>query len=155
MKKITLFATACLMLVAATVSANDGTKKTTDNTVVTGKVKSAFEQDFKSATATQWNKVGGFYFASFMQNGEFTEVAYNESGELVGTAQKLNTNDLPFALTENLASKYAGYALPETATEINLDGETRYCFNISNATETLRIKCNPGGYIEVEERIKK
>jgi len=140
--------TALVLLVSASAFA------TSDSPTVTEKVKVAFEKDFKKASGVSWTKKSEFYFACFTINSVTVNAAYNEIGELVCTSRDVEISQLPLNISLVLSQNYAGYILPETATELNLEGETHYYVTISNEKQALKLKFRPNGEVSVGEKIK-
>lgn len=148
MKKIKTTLTAIVMLFAATAFASDG-----DN--VTAKVKAAFQQDFSHASSVSWKVNSDFYFASFQVNGIAIDAAYNADGELVGTSRRIDIDQVPLAISMELAKKYGGYSISTTVTEMNFEGQTSYYIDVQDNVQVLSLKCSSAGDISVDSRTKK
>ncbi|MBC7423500.1 MAG: hypothetical protein H7334_08625 [Ferruginibacter sp.] len=148
MKKLMTVLTALVLLVSASAFA------TTDSPTVTEKVKVAFEKDFKKASGVSWTKKSEYYFAWFTINNVTVSAAYNEEGELVCTSRDVEMSQLPLNVSLVLSQKYAGYTLPQNATELNYEGETHYYVTISNEKQALKLKFRPNGEVSVDEKIK-
>ena len=148
MKKIKTALTAIVMLVAITAFASNG-----DN--VNAKVKAAFQQDFSHASSVNQKVESDFYFASFQLNGVSIDAAYNEDGELVGTSRKINVDQVPLAISMELAKKYQGYSISSQVTEINFEGQTSYYIDVQDNTQVIGLKCAGNGDISVNNKTKK
>ncbi len=148
MKKIKTVLTAAVMLFAVSAFA-------TEPEYVSPKVKAAFENDFSKAKQVNWEKASDFYFASFTLNGIRVDAAYNEAGELVGTARAISTDQVPLGISLAIAEKYQGYKAGKTALELTYEGQTRYYVTVEDARQVIKLKCFSGTDIEVESRIKK
>ena len=148
MKKIKTALTAIVLLLGTTAFAKDG-----DN--VTAKVKAAFQQDFSHASSVNWKVNSDFYFASFELNGVSVDAAYNADGELIGTARKINIDQVPLAVSMELAKRYNGYIVSSKATELNFEGQTYYYISVEDNTQELSLKCSGNGDISVDRKTKK
>ncbi len=104
MKKIAILMTAAVLLLSTGLFAFG-------NTDVNEKIKSSFSKNFATAKEVDWQKKDDVYFASFTFNNVKTEAAFNEEGELVATSRKIETAQLPLALSLALNEKYAGYKI--------------------------------------------
>jgi hypothetical protein len=148
MKKIKTVLTAIVMLFAVSAFATEPEK-------VSPKVKAAFENDFSKASQVNWEKTSDFYFASFILNNVRVDAAYNEAGELVGTARIISAEQVPLGISLAIAEKYKGYEVDKTAVELTYEGQTRYYLTVGGDTQVIKLKCFSTGDIEVESRSKK
>jgi len=148
MKKLMTVLAALVLLVSASAFA------TTDSPAVTEKVKVAFKKDFVKATGVSWTKKSEFYFAWFTINNVTVNAAYNEEGELVCISRDMEMAQLPLNVSLVLSQKYADYTLPETVTELNLEGETHYYITISNEKQALKLKFRPNGEVSIDQKIR-
>ena len=151
MKKFkTVFAAAALLFAtSAFATSGTGPEK------VTPKVKAVFEKNFTQASDVNWEKKEDFYFASFKLNATETSAAYNENGELLGTSRVIATSDLPLNVGLAISSKYEGYTIEKTATELTYEGVTSYYITVENNKQILRVRCNGEGDVEVTHKTKK
>ena len=148
MKKIKTVLTAIAMLLVVSSFASDGSK-------VSAKVQAAFQHDFSQATQVNWEAISDFYFASFQLNGISVESAYNNGGELVGTSRKIDIDQVPMAVSLELAKKYGDYTIASHAYELNFEGQTSYYVNVQDNKQLLSLKCESNGEISVEKRARK
>lgn len=148
MKKVTTILTVAVMLFSVFAFATDS-----DN--VNAKIKTAFVNDFSTASAVKWEKISDFYFASFTINNVELNAAYNEDGELVGTSRTMESSQLPMSLSLAVAKKYGGYTVGKRALELTFEGETRYYITIANDKQAMKLKCSANGLMQVERKIKK
>ena len=102
MKKLSIVLTAIVMLFATSSFATSGTE-------VSATVKAAFSKDFSTAINVAWEKKSDFYFADFKLNDKTVTAAYNESGELVGTARKMDITQLPLSVSLSLAKAFTRF----------------------------------------------
>ena len=148
MKKFKTVLTAIVMLFAISAFAMEPVK-------VSPVVKAAFENDFSKAEQVSWEKTSDFYFASFTLNNTSVDAAYNEEGELIGTARKISTQLMPLSISLAIAEKYEGYQVRTSAVELTYEGVTRYYVTVSNEAQVLKLKCYSNGDLAVEQRTKK
>jgi hypothetical protein len=148
MKKLATVLTAVIMLFTATAFATEGS-------MITAKVKEAFEKDFQKAKNVNWEKQKDYYFASFTFNELELNAVYNEEGELIGTSRKIPTMQLPLNISVTLSQKYNDYLVQGDATELSYNGETHYFVTVSNAKKTLQLNFRPNGEETVDKKIKK
>ena len=148
MKKFKTGLTAIVMLFASSAFAMGPEN-------VSPKVKAAFENDFSKASKVNWEKTSDFYFASFTLNNVKVDAAYNEEGELVGTARGISAEQMPLNVSLAIAEKYDGYKVDKTAIELTYEGQTRYYITIENESQVLKLKCYSNADLEVESKTKK
>ena len=148
MKKFKTVLTAIVMLFAGSAFAMEPEN-------VSPKVKAAFESDFSKASKISWEKTSDFYFASFTLNDVRIDAAYNEDGELLGTARVISAEQMPLSVSLAIAEKYAGYRVEKTAIELTYEGQTRYYISVENEHQIVKLKCFSNADVEVERKIKK
>ena len=149
MKKFKTVLTAIVMLFTFTAFA---TEPTPDK--VSYVVQTAFKNDFSKASDVKWDRSEGFYFASFTLNAVTVDAAYTEEGELVGTARRIAKDQMPLSISLALASEYQGYEVSKSVIELTHENVTRYYATVSNAKETVSLKCFSSRDLEVERRTK-
>lgn len=148
MKKFKIVLTAIVMLFASSAFAMGPEN-------VSPKVKAAFESNFSKATRVNWEKTSDFYFASFTLDNVKVDAAYNEEGELIGTARGISAEQMPLNVSLAIAEKYDGYKVDKTAIELTYEGQTRYYITIENESQVLKLKCYSNADLEVESKSKK
>ena len=148
MKKFKTVLTAIVMLFASSAFAMEPEN-------VSPKVKAAFENDFSRASQVKWEKTSDFYFASFTLSNVKVDAAYNEEGELVGTARGILTEQVPLNVSLAIAEKYNGYKVDKTAIELTYEGQTRYYITVESDNQVVKLKCYSNADIEVESKAKK
>ena len=149
MKKLTILATALIMLFSASAFASN--EKDPDGNE---SVKASFKKSFAAASNISWMKKDDVYFASFVLNNRNAEAAFNENGELIALSNKIETSELPLTITVAVSNKYNGYTVASKATEIMYEGQTCYYLNVSNNKQFLKLKCFVNGDIVVETKQK-
>ena len=148
MKKFKTVLTAIVILFAGSAFAMEPEN-------VSPKVKAAFENDFSKASQVKWEKTSDFYFASFTLSNVKVDAAYNEEGELVGTARGILAEQMPLNISLAIAEKYDGYKVDKTAIELSYEGQTRYYITVENDRQVVKLKCYSNTDIEVESKTKK
>ncbi len=136
------------MLFATSSFAMDG-----DN--VSAKVAAAFKNDFSQANRVTWEKKSDFYFAFFQLNNQELTAAYNDAGEMVGTSRKIESANLPLALSLELTKKFNGYRISEQADELSFEGQTFYFLSVENYNQVVNLKGYSNGEMQVESKTKK
>jgi hypothetical protein len=147
MKKMKTVLTATVMLFALCSFATEPVK-------VSPIVAAAFENDFSRAQAVFWEKTSDFYFARFVLNHANVEAAYDEGGQLLGTARRIASAQVPLSISMAIAERYAGYQVDKSAVELTFDGVTRYYVTVTNEKESVKLKCFSNGELEVDRRVK-
>jgi len=149
MKKLkTVFAVAAFMFATSAFAASGPEK-------VSPRVKAEFEKNFTGAANVNWQKTDDYYFATFTLNAKEINVAYNESGELVGVSRLIPTTQLPFNVSMAISNKYQNYDVAKTVTELTYEGQTSYNVIVENSKQFLKLKCSSSGDITVVNKIKK
>ena len=148
MKKIKTALAAIAMLLVTTAFAKDPDRVTAD-------VKAAFKQDFSSASSVSWKVNSDFYFASFQLNGISVDAAYNAGGELLGISRTISIDQVPLAVSMELAKRYSGYSISSKLVELNFEGQTSYYIDAQDNKQELTLKCSGNGDISVDHRTKK
>ena len=148
MKKFKIVLTAIVMLFATASFANEPVK-------ISPVVIAAFENDFSKASQVIWEKSNDFYFASFTLNNVNVDAAYTEAGELVGTSRRITAQQMPLSISLAITEKYEGYQAENSVVELTFEGVTRYYVNVSNESQSLKLKCYSNGDLEVESKTKK
>src|ERR1700712_1842071 len=119
MKRSVTVLSAAILLLSSYAFATDSDK-------VNVRVKTAFSNDFSSASSVTWEKISDFYFATFTLNKIEVNAAYDEDGELVGTSRQMESAQLPVNVSLAIAKKFEGYAISQRALELTYDDETSY-----------------------------
>lgn len=149
MKKFQTILAAAALLFATSAFAAKGPEK------ISTVVKKAFEKQFSTAEKVSWEKADNFYFANFKMNDRDMSVAYDESGELVGSSRIITTDELPTCVSLGIAEKYQGYEVGKIASEIHFEGQDSYYVTVENSKQILKLKCLPNGDMSVVTKTKK
>jgi hypothetical protein len=118
-------------------------------------VKTSFKKSFAGALNINWEKKEDFYFASFQVNDTEVNAVYDEKGELIGAARKMETSKLPSGVTEALKTRFGNYAINTQATEVRLNDQTIYYVTVQDDRRILNLKCFTDGVIFVTNKTKK
>lgn len=148
MKKLTMIFAALAIMAGTSAFATSGDK-------VSKVVQTAFQKNFSAAVNVTWEASDELYFASFELNGKKVNAAYDENGELMGYSKKIELSEVPKNISESLKTAYSGYAIANTVTEIEYEGQTFYYATALSPTKVLKLKCLSDGQISVESRKKK
>ncbi len=148
MKKLTVVFAVLAVFAGTSAFANKGED-------VSKAVQNAFQKSFSNAENVTWQVTEDFYFASFTLNGKTVDAAYNENGELLGIARKMQLSDIPLNVSQSIKSAYAGYEISNSVTEMVLEGEPFYYATVAGQTKILKLKCLSDGEIFIEKRTKK
>jgi hypothetical protein len=148
MKKLTSVLCALSLLISAS-------SFTLRDDTVSVKVKSAFEKTFSSAGDVNWRKVSGFYMVSFKVGNQDCSAAYNQDGELMSATRNIALSQLPLNIILALKNKYTGYTLDNLVTEMTVSEQTSYYIKAENEKQTLTIKSNSSGDLDLESKAKK
>jgi hypothetical protein len=116
---------------------------------------SAFSKNFTSVSNVSWQKADAFYFANFKMGSEEMEAAYDERGELVGFARKIDVSQLPLGISISLKNKFEDYSFTTPVREVNFEGQTMYFLSGENDKKVVDLKCTSDGQISVQRKIKK
>jgi hypothetical protein len=149
MKKLKTILAAAIMLFATSAFAINGSEK------VTATVKAAFEKNFTGAKNVNWEKSEEFYFASFQLDSKEVTAAYHENGALVGMSREITTAQLPLNVSLAIGSKFDGYKLAETTTELTYDGQTSYYVIAQSSNRVVKLKCSSNGDVSIVTKTKK
>jgi hypothetical protein len=149
MKKLrTIFVAVAVLAVTGSFAANGPEK-------VSARVRAQFEKNFTTAVNVTWEQNNDFYFASFELNEKAVSAAYNAEGELLGMSRVVPIAELPLPVSLSVGSKYQGYDLAKSATEITYEGQTSYYVSVENSKQILKLKCAANGDISIDKKTKK
>ncbi|MFT3682651.1 MAG: hypothetical protein QM791_20510 [Ferruginibacter sp.] len=149
MKKLIALSAAALLF-SATIFATD-----TNSVTISVRAKASFEKDFSLVSNVSWTKRNDLYFVSFDADNRTNEAAYNEQGELVAVSKTIAKDELPETVAQAISDKFGNYDVAKNATQITYDNLTTYYINVANSKHLLKLKCDIGGAITVEKRVKK
>jgi hypothetical protein len=116
--RITTLLTA-LMLVSIVTFANDEIKPSEQ-------LKKEFKNEFAQATDVKWEKVGDYYKASFVQDGQYLAVFFNASNRLEYVSRSIGTNMLPLILQKDLKSRVSESSRITDCFELSVENGTEY-----------------------------
>lgn len=113
--------------------------------------QSNFKSQFKNASDVQWTSGENYAKATFVLNSIRTEAFYNPGGELIGTSQGINLEELPVNAKRVFAKKYAGYTVKEA---IRFEGaEESACYiSAENEKGSVILKVEDSGFISTVKK---
>ena len=147
MKKLTSIAVAIVLLFSTSAFSMD-------DSAVSAKIKTVFEQDFASASNVKWTQKDDYYVASFKINENEIAAAYNGDGELLMVSRYINLSNVPLKVSMALEEKFAGYAIDEKVIELAKE-QTSYLINVENAKRKMQIEVDTSGVFSVKSKTKK
>jgi hypothetical protein len=116
--RITTLLTA-LMLISILTFANDEIKPSEQ-------LKKEFSNEFAGAADVKWEKVGDYYKASFVQDGQYFSVYFNTSNRLEYVSRSIGTNMLPLILQKDLKNRVSESSWIADCFEITVENSTEY-----------------------------
>ncbi|RYZ21497.1 MAG: hypothetical protein EOO10_22385 [Chitinophagaceae bacterium] len=117
-------------------------------------VVSAFRTAYVGAKSVKWDKVGAFYFVTFVIDNREVNVSYNEAGEIVGSSEMITFNEVPVVTQISLREQFGGYTLSPQVYRVSGNGETVYYVTAVNEKRSLKLKCDSEGAISILQRTK-
>lgn len=148
MKQLTIILTAAVIFFTA--SSFTGSPAPTENE----SVKMIFKKDFSNASEVTWKEKGGYYFASFSDNGEKTGAAYDEEGNLIATSRCLYSNALPAAVTDALTARFPKAMIGSHASEVTNNDETSYYVTVSTDKHVMNVTVAPDLSLSIDRKIR-
>lgn len=114
-------------------------------------VRNNFETQFKSASDVKWTSYANYTKAAFVLNNVRTEALYSADGDLIGTSQGINLEELPVNIKRAFAKKYADYTVKEA---IRFDGtqESAYYISAENEKDSVILKAEESGFISAVKK---
>jgi hypothetical protein len=109
---------------------------------------SSFENDFKGATNVTWNTAANYSQAFFDLNGKKLSALYTIDGELIGTSEAVNIENLPVKAKRSLAKKLHGFTIQE-ALKYDLQHEVAYYIYAVKDEQALVVKVGEAGDVSV------
>jgi hypothetical protein len=150
MKKIILSLTVSAALLSSTFMYAAGIDPSFEPN---GKVKQAFTEVFKKATAVEWTTVvkEGVYQAKFTFNNEILQAFFTEEGEFIGTTRQISAAQLPIMVSTGLEKQYADARLITIFEYSKKDG-LDYYITLSNSKGAMIIKATGNGELSVYKK---
>jgi hypothetical protein len=148
MKQLTIILAAAVIFFTA--SSFTGSPAPAENETV----KTIFKKDFSNASEVTWRYKSGFYFASFSNEGERTEAAYDNEGNLVGTERRLYSTALPATVTDALTARFPKAMIGSHASEVIYDNETSYYVTVSTDKHVMYVTVASDLSLTVDRKIR-
>jgi hypothetical protein len=149
MKQLTIiFAAAVIFLTASSFTASTPSPSENEN------VTAVFKKDFSNASEVTWKEKGGFYFASFLDDGDRHQAAYDEDGTLIATSQFIYSAALPAEVTNALTARFPKAMIGSHASKLTYNGEDSYYVSVSTDKKIMNVVVAPDLSVTVERRIK-
>ncbi len=121
-------------------------------------VKTAFTTKFPQATAVKWElEDGKEYEAEFKENGKERSATFSLTGQWMETETEIKTAELPAAVTQAIATSFAGSKVEEAETVETPDRGTFYEVELEKGEQTLEVQFAADGTVlkqDVEEEDK-
>ncbi|HEX5026906.1 MAG TPA: hypothetical protein VFV68_16610 [Agriterribacter sp.] len=105
------FGCIMVMLSLVTVSATADVHGRSNKQSISYRAQEKFPMDFSTATNAFWSQDGELSEVSFEQNKVPMKAFYDWNGDLVGTTQKIDYNDLPPVARKNIEKQYKEYTV--------------------------------------------
>jgi hypothetical protein len=117
---------------------------TADEKRISSRVLDNFKADYGEAGNVTWISRDNYVKASFMLNGEKTDVFYDHQGETIGTSRKITLESLPVHAKRTFAKKYSDYTVKE-AIEFEGVEETAFFISAENEKHSVILKVTTAG----------
>ncbi len=102
-------------------------------------VLTEFTQKFSGAKEVIWSSTADYVKASFQLNEQYMAAYFTTTGEVVGIARNLTSNQLPIKLQSELKNNLSGSWISELF-EYSTDEEITYCATIESADQSIVVK---------------
>jgi hypothetical protein len=126
----------------------------TNDSSVAEKLQQAFHESFPNAEKVKWSKEPDFYAVSFVDNGVFTRITYNEEGKFNRSIRNYSAESLPYYLVNLVKAKYANqniYGITEIATSTAIE----YFVKLEGAKFWTTVNLDSDGNSYIVERYRK
>ncbi len=145
MKNLFLIALVGLTLVTSAFA--------TDENKVNMTIRHSFYNEFRNVKNVDWTVRPDFVKATFMQEGELSDVFYDFSGKKIGTSKSVDYQDLSLKARHNIEKRYADYTITEAIEFIREDDESYYV-SVENEKEKIVLKVSDRGNVSLFKRVK-
>jgi hypothetical protein len=145
MKKIIL-AGLSFLIVLVSFANNDSS--------VAEKLQQSFRESFPNAEKVQWSKEPDYYAVSFVNNGVFTRITYNEEGKFNRSVRNYSAESLPYYLVNVVKAKYENqniFGVTEIATSTTIE----YYVKLEGSKFWTTVNLNSDGDSYIVERYRK
>lgn len=145
MKKVIVYAAACVLFVSSVYATPESKYRNPDS-----KILQRFSQTFPNAKNIEWRDDKEGYFVSFTQNGNFNKVFYNTNGNLVYALKYSGADELPTNIAMQLNKSYDDGKILGV-TEVTTKSNVFYNVKISKEKKLYDINILADGTISKED----
>ena len=125
-----------------------------DGSRVSKELLQSFNKEFSGASNVNWIQISNeLYRSRFDYKGKDVLAFFSENGDLVAIGSVIEADHLPWAVSNAIDSKYAGYNKVESI-EFTMDGQTQYLVTVSDGKKVETLKISNGGSISVIKKLK-
>lgn len=111
-------------------------------------VKTAFTTKFPQATAVKWElEDGKEYEAEFKENGKERSATFSLTGQWMETETEIKPAELPAAVTQAIATSFAGSKVEEAETVETPDRGTFYEVELKQGERTVEVQFGTDGTV--------
>ncbi len=111
-------------------------------------VKTAFTAKFAQAKGVKWElEDGQAYEAEFKENGKERSATFSPTGQWMETETEIKPADLPAAVTQAIATSFAGSKVEEAETVETPDRGTFYEVELEQGERTLEVRFSADGTV--------
>lgn len=125
---------------------------TATGTSVSEKVWNAFKTSFKSAEKTRWYQANQNYLVNFIEDDQEHNALYRKNGQLMYHVKYGNTDNLPYAVKNQIMAKYKDYSIARVFNVIQ-DSRNVWVVNLENENYMVMSRIE-GGVMEEVSRLK-
>jgi len=143
-------------IIAALIAVTFTTTVFASETKVNYKALNHFTSVYSNAKSVTWETKEKFIRATFIENGEKTEVYYTTDGDLIGTSNKLLFKDLPSKVIKAVKQRYTEteYTVGECISFTNDTDVITYYVTVENEKEKKVLSVTESGSVSVFKRTK-
>ncbi len=116
-------------------------------------VQKSFNRSFAEATHIKWERIGRYYRANFILDGEWVYAYFAADGRELAVSRKLTQEQLPLNLWRLLHKKLENGSLVELF-EVAIDGQTTYYTRINNSTHSILYRGSASGGWQVFKKTR-
>jgi hypothetical protein len=106
---------------------------------ITAQVVAAFNNQFPSATETEWSTGSNYYKASFLYNNNYVNAYYSPEGDFLATLRNISSVDLPVLLQASLKKDYSSFWVSDLY-EMSKQEGSNYFITLENADQKIVLK---------------
>ena len=144
--RLTTLLTA-LMLISIVTFANDGIKPSE-------KLQKEFSKEFTQAADVNWEKVGDYYKASFIENGKYFVAYFDAYNQMQSISRNISTDMLPLVLQKSLKDKTSEKTWITGCIELFGENGTEYYIMVENADQNTIYQANGNSWEEYKRTDK-